>query len=273
MQPDSDSQLDARQQREQAFHEEYAARNQAKAEQPVALDVIQPAPRRPWNAYWSAYDHLMAAGLAGKRVMIPGCGFGEDAIRLAHLGAEVFASDLSPDLLRIAAERATRMGAPPIRFDVAPIEATGYPDNSFDLVFFNDILHHVDIPRTLAEARRVMKPGGVVVVNELYTHSAAQRLRNARLVRDVLYPRMVRFIYGTDRPYITEDERKIDERELDLLLATLQPGVAISYFQLLTGRVLPGGWRQAARLDHAVLNLGTGRLLAGRFVLRGTIRK
>jgi 2-polyprenyl-3-methyl-5-hydroxy-6-metoxy-1,4-benzoquinol methylase len=265
--------LDARQLREQAYHEEFAVRNRHLIDQPVELDVIRPAPRRHWNGYWAAYDHLLAIGVQGRRVLIPGCGFGEDAIRVARMGAEVWASDLSPDLLRIAERRAAAMGAAGIRFDVMPAEATGYAADSFDVVFFNNILHHVDIPRTLAETRRLLKPGGIVVVNELYTHSAIQRLRESRLVRDVLYPRMLKFIYGTDRPYITEDERKIDERELDLLLAALQPGGALSFFQLLTGRVVPGGWRRMARLDHVVLNHGPGRLLAGRFVLRGTIRK
>src|SRR6202012_3395984 len=74
-----DTLLDERQRRELDFHREFADRHREKITQAVALDVIEPGPRRPWNGYWTAYDLLMAEGLAGKRVMIPGCGFGEDA--------------------------------------------------------------------------------------------------------------------------------------------------------------------------------------------------
>src|SRR5689334_18421950 len=91
--------LDERQYRERDYHEEFAKRNPDKINQPVSLSVIEPGPRRPWNGYWTAYDLLMAQSLAGKRVMIPGCGFGDDAIRLAKLGAEVHAFDLSQDLV------------------------------------------------------------------------------------------------------------------------------------------------------------------------------
>ena len=69
------------------------------------------------------------------------------------------------------------MAVPNIRFDVLPAERMDYPDDSFDLVFFNDILHHVDIPATLAEARRILRPGGTLIANELYTHSVLQSVR------------------------------------------------------------------------------------------------
>jgi SAM-dependent methyltransferase len=264
-----------RQQRERAYHRAFAEQHRDKAEQPVLLDVIAPGPRRPWNGYWTAYDLLMAQKPAGKRVLVPGCGFGEDAIRLAALGAEVHASDLSPELLEIARRRAARMGLPEIRFDAMPAEALSYPDDFFDLVYFNDILHHSDILAAAAEAQRVLKPGGTVVANELYTHSALQRVRNSRLIAGFLHRRLAPFIYGTATPYITADERKIDERELALLEAILQPGVRRCFFLLLGGRLLPAHWRGVARFDHAMLSaLGrAGRFLAGRVVIAGTVRK
>jgi DNA topoisomerase IB len=65
--------LDERQRRERDYHKEFANRYREKITQPVLLDVIEPGPRRPWNGYSTAYDLLMAEGLAGKRVIIPGC--------------------------------------------------------------------------------------------------------------------------------------------------------------------------------------------------------
>ena len=48
------------------------------------------------------YEYLVNCGLMDKRVLVVGCGFGDDALRLAKLGAKVNAFDLSPDSLEIA---------------------------------------------------------------------------------------------------------------------------------------------------------------------------
>ncbi len=149
-----------------------------------------------------------------------------------------------------------------------------YDENFFDLVYFNDILHHVDIPRTLAEVRRVLRPGGSVVANELYTHSFSQKIRESRFIAGPLYRRMVPFIYGTTTPYITEDERKINERELAMIGAILQ-APRYEYFLLLGGRLVPPYWPRIGKFDHAALNVipPLGRLLAGRVLVVGTVRK
>jgi ubiquinone/menaquinone biosynthesis C-methylase UbiE len=267
--------LDERQRRERDYHAQFAQRFKDKITQPVDLDVIEPGPRRPWNGYWSSYDALMMTDLVGKRVMVPGCGFGEDAIRLAKLGAVVHAFDLSPDLLEISRQRAALMGITGINFKVMPAEAIDYPNDYFDLIFFNDILHHVNIPKALAEARRVLKPGGKIIANELYTHSYVQRVRESRFVKGFLYQRRVRFIYGTDDPYITDDEHKIDEFEMQELERIIQSGPSRQYFLLLGGRILPSRWRWVEKLDRlffAMIGSG-GKILAGRILLVGTVAK
>jgi len=218
----------------------------------------------------------MTGTLSGKRVMVPGCGFGDDAIRLAKLNAEVHTFDLSPDLLDIARQRAALMNVANIHFDLMPAEELTYPDDFFDLVYFNDILHHVNIPKAIAETRRVLKSNGKVIANELYTHSLLQRIRENRFVSGFLYPRMVRFIYGTAAPYITEDEHKIDERELAILSAILRRGsLHQRYFLFLGGRILPAHWLGVAKFDRAFFaTIGrAGRVFAGRVVLEGTVAK
>ena len=266
--------MDDRQRREFDYHRDFAQKHRDRIETPVDLDVVKPGPRRRWNAYWSSYDAIMALGIAGKKVLVPGCGFGEDAIRLASPGADVYASDLSPDLTAIARARGERMGFGNIQFDVMPAEQMSYGDDMFDLVYFNDILHHVDIPRTLGEARRVLRRGGSVVANELYTHSLSQKIRESPLVAGFLYRRMVRFIYGTDTPYITDDERKIDERELAMIEDILD-APACRYFLLIGGRLVPPYWPRVGKFDYAALNLFAplGRLLAGRVVVTGRVKK
>jgi ubiquinone/menaquinone biosynthesis C-methylase UbiE len=267
--------LDERQRREREYHIEFSRRNYDKIAQPVLLDVIEPGLRRPWNGYWTAYDFLMAENLSGKRVLVPGCGFGEDAIRLAKLRAEVYAFDLSPELLEIARQRAATMAITGIHFEVMAAEALTYNDNFFDLVYFNDILHHVNIRKAVAETLRVIRPGGKIIANELYTHSLLQRVRESWLVSEFLYPRMVRFIYGTDKPYITEDEHKINELELEVLTAVLQSSsLRRRYFLCFGGRILPAR-RGVEKFDRAVFAImgPAGRIFAGRVVLAGSIAK
>jgi SAM-dependent methyltransferase len=240
----------------------------------VALDVIEPGPRRPWNAFWSMYDLLLAAGLEGKCVLVPGCGFGEDAIRLSRLGAHVYGFDLSPEIVAIAKQRAATFAGEDVVLDVMPSETMTYPANFFDAVVFVDILHHVDIERTMAEVRRVMKPGGMIIGDELYTHSALQWVRESRLVSKVLYPRMQRFIYGTDKPYITEDEHKIDNLELAIVKASMTGGSS-EWFGALEGRLYPNHIRWAAKIDRAFMRLmrGAGSVLGSRVVFQGIVKK
>lgn len=263
-----------RQAREIEYHRDHAHRHAERVEAQVALDVLNDKKRRWWNGYWRAYDILLTSNLCGKKVLVPGCGFGDDAIRIALMGAKVYASDLSSDLVKIARIRAQKAGAHSINFDIMPAEALSYAENTFDAAFYNDILHHVDIARALSEARRVLKGGAIVVINELYTHSALQQIRNSRFVNKNLYPRMIRLIYGTDKPYVTEDERKLNEKELNALLALLED-INLDFFLMVEGRLCPTRWPLFSKIDHAILRLvgqGGGRLLAGRFVLRGALK-
>lgn len=265
--------LTARQQRELDYHRDHAAAYADEALRPVADDIIVSSARRPWNAYWSMYDRLLAADLAGKAVLVLGCGFGDDAIRIARLGARVSACDLSPESLEIAGKRARRNGVE-IDFAAMPAEAMTYPDNTFDCIVFVDILHHVDIAATMAVVARVMKPGADVIGDELYTHSTFQRIRESRPVRGVLYPLMSRWIYNGATPYITQDEHKIDEHEFALVTARLT-GVETDWFNIVEGRLYPSRMIWASRIERVVMRpfSSIAGYMAGRVVFSGKLAK
>lgn len=265
--------LTPRQARELDYHRVRAATRERLVEQPVATDVLTDTRRRPWNAYWSLYDRILSTRPDGKRVLVPGSGFGDDAIRLALLGARVSAFDLSPESVGIARERAARAGCK-IDFCVGPAEALGaYDDDSFDMVVFVDILHHVDIPATMAEIVRVTRPGGLVLGDELYTHSMLQRVRESAAVTRVAYPLLRRWIYGDDEPYITPDEHKIDEAELALVLHALE-APELEWFGLAEGRLFPSRMVWASRIDRAAMHLAgpAAARLASRVVFSGRVR-
>lgn len=272
--PFSTGELTDRQKREREYHRDFAAKHGHLVNQPVVKDVICAGPRRPWNAFWSMYDRVLAAQISGKRVLVPGCGFAEDAIRLSYLNAEICAFDISEEIIEISRKRADALGRHGIEFGVMPTEKMHYPDNHFDLVVLVDILHHVDIPATIGELRRVLKPTGLVIGDELYTHSSLQRFRESKLVAKGVYPFMRRWIYGNDVPYITEDERKINEREFQAIRESMAD-CDTDYFGILEGRLFPNTINWAARIDRlAARAVGPiAPILAGRVVFSGTIRK
>lgn len=261
-----------RQQREIDYHKDYARMHPSLAQKEVSLDVVQSDKRRWWNAYWHFYSLICRQNLTGKKVLVPGCGFGEDAVRLAALGGQVYAFDLSPEVLAIASQRAQNTGYGDIHFALMPAEKMDYPDHYFDVVIFRDILHHVDIARTLAEIQRVLKPGGLVCGNELYTHSKLQRIRESRLVSRIFYPAMKRFIYGNDDPYITPDEHKINENEFVLVLKTISV-VEVCWFDWLIWRIVSDRFSVLCKLDRIICKaVGPfARFLAGRVLFVGRL--
>lgn len=265
--------LTDRQRREIAYHREHARKAERRRAEPVDFDVVENPRRRWWNAYWSTYTILRRHDLRGKRVLVPGCGFGEDAIRLARLGAEVHAFDISPEMAGIAQDRVRHLGVRNVRIGVMASEALDYPAGCFDHVFLIDILHHVDIPRTMAELKRVLKPGGWIVGDELYTHGLLQRyVRGSWVVRRFLYSAMRDYIYGGQEPYITEDEHKIDEREF-AVISDACASFSVSWYNFLTGRVFPDSQVALSQADRLMLKaMGpAGRYVAGRAVFEGRL--
>ncbi len=121
---------------------------------------------------------LLAAGakpLEELELLDAGCGTGNYSAALAGEVGRITAVDLSAEMLAVArAKLAAAAEAGRIDFREASIDALPFTEASFDAVMFNQVLHHLeagDDPaygghrRALAEAHRVLRPGGRVVVN------------------------------------------------------------------------------------------------------------
>jgi ubiquinone/menaquinone biosynthesis C-methylase UbiE len=95
---------------------------------------------------------------AQARVLDVCCGPGYVAAAAAARGAVAAGLDFSPAMLEIA-----RAAHPRVAFSHGDAEAPPWPDGSFDAVVSNFGVHHLPHPRVaLAQARRVLKPGGRV---------------------------------------------------------------------------------------------------------------
>lgn len=105
-------------------------------------------------------------GPEGKRVVDVGCGDGHLVRHLTRAGAHVLGVECSPRQLA-KARAADRVGDEEIVEGVG--QALPAPDAGADVVVFFNSLHHVPpefMAPALAEAHRVLKPGGLVYVSE-----------------------------------------------------------------------------------------------------------
>lgn len=105
------------------------------------------------------------AGLAlqsGAHLLDAGCGSGQFALALAARGARVTGVDLSPEMIRLAREHASRLAPPAtVTWAVAPVDRLPLRDGSVDAVHARMVLPFVpDVPAALREFRRVLRPGG-----------------------------------------------------------------------------------------------------------------
>ena len=267
----SNTELTDRQRREVEYHKGHATLQKAD---PITFDVLYSPKRRWWNAYWDLWTYLTSLDLKEKRVLVVGCGGGEDAILFAALGAKVSAFDLSPDMLAIARARASASDVRDIDFAEMPSERLDYHDAEFDLVFARDILHHVDIPQTMREVTRVAKPAALFVADEIYSHSLTDHIRHAGWVENWLYPRVQKIIYGNKKPYITEDERKMTEVDIGLVKGFLAGISREKYFNFLVTRLISDNHASLNRVDRILLMLlgkRGGKIVAGRIVLVGNM--
>lgn len=94
-------------------------------------------------------------------------GGGHTALRFAPHVQQVIASDITPKMLTAAQEFITGQGAENISFAAADAENLPFASNRFDLVTCRIAPHHFpDIFRFVLASARVLKPGGLLVVQD-----------------------------------------------------------------------------------------------------------
>ena len=116
----------------------------------------------------------------GRRILDLGCGHGMAAIVLARQGAIVTGLELSSGYLDEARRRAEVNGVA-IDWIQANAEHLPFPDASFDRVWGNAILHHLDLGHAADELRRVLRPGGIAIFCEPWGDNPLLRYARRRL--------------------------------------------------------------------------------------------
>jgi SAM-dependent methyltransferase len=99
----------------------------------------------------------------GERLLDLGTGTGTLARGFARRGLGVTGLDVAAAMLA-EASRLDQAAGVAVRHVLAPAEATGLPDESFEVVTAGQCWHWFDRPRAAAEIRRLLVPGGRVVL-------------------------------------------------------------------------------------------------------------
>lgn len=139
--------------KERQFHDQWAAA--------IDLDGIRVADYfEACTAPENRFILKQLGDLRGQSLLDLGCGAGENSVYFAMQGAQCVAADYSPGMVDVALKLAEQNQVT-IAGRVINAMAIEVPDNTFDIVYASNLLHHIPDPKlAIREMHRVLKPGG-----------------------------------------------------------------------------------------------------------------
>ena len=121
---------------------------------------------------WKGLAETLLALLPPMVIADLGAGEGTFSQLLARHAKKVIAVDNSEKMVEYGAGLARKHGVTNLQYRKGDIEDVPIPDGHVDLAFFSQALHHARHPeRAVAEAYRIVKPGGRIVVLDLLRHN------------------------------------------------------------------------------------------------------
>lgn len=161
----------------------------------------------PMNTlYYLEYSYHLLGDVRGKLVLDYGCGIGDNSLLLARRQAQVYALDISMDLIKIAQRRLVRKGVySGVQFISGSAHEIPLPDESVDVVFGMAVLHHLNLELAAREVHRVLKKGGRAIFQE--------PMRNSKILKWVraLIPYQAPDVSPYERPLTTAEINRFGE--------------------------------------------------------------
>jgi len=120
---------------------------------------------------WAGWSRALGMLLPPADVADIACGEGYLSVESAQWARRVVGIDRSADVLKRAKALADRRGVENITWKRGDMEKLPLPDASVDIALLSQALHHAaSPPRALAEAARILRPGGRVLALDLREH-------------------------------------------------------------------------------------------------------
>jgi ArsR family transcriptional regulator len=124
-------------------------------------------PGKSWKSLAEALLRLMPPMVIADL----GAGEGASSLLLAQNAKKVIAVDTSAKMIEVARDQALRAGIQNVEYRLGDMEDLPIDSASVDLAFFSQSLHHALHPaRAIAEAHRILQPGGRIVILDLVKH-------------------------------------------------------------------------------------------------------
>jgi ubiquinone/menaquinone biosynthesis C-methylase UbiE/biotin operon repressor len=148
--------LKKRQDRMRAFFDSVAGR--------LGKDYV---PGKSWKSLAEALLRLMPPMVVADL----GAGEGSSALLLSQRATRVIAVDSSAQMIEVGRDLVKRHGVANVEFRLGDMEEIPIGNAEVELAFFSQSLHHALHPeRALAEAARILSPGGRIVILDLVKH-------------------------------------------------------------------------------------------------------
>ncbi len=121
---------------------------------------------------WQVLAAGLCAGFNGRVIADIGSGEGQLSLSLAAFAKKVYAIDHSSQMIRVVREQARLKGlADRLEGVEGDMEDIPLASEVVDAAFLSQCLHHANLPeRAVAEAARIIKPGGMLIIMDLVSH-------------------------------------------------------------------------------------------------------
>jgi len=141
------------------------------------------------NAYDLSVKKVRSILSPDQQVLDMGCGTGIICLGIAPYVDRVIATDISPEMVAVAQDKARRQSITNVDFRVGDSYGLPFPDESFDVVLLFNSLHIVKEPAALLrEAHRLLRRGGhLVSATDCYAEPVPFRVRLLLHAQELLH--------------------------------------------------------------------------------------